>query len=112
MAVAYDTDGWPSEAITFDAPEEYDVWETMGYMAPRRYNPTRCTARHALGQATAMRLGERLRCFEITCRPRGGCHREPLAADPGRWTWCADCLTVYDDYGAPVNPIPEFARAH
>src|SRR5438552_204952 len=25
--------------------------------------------------------------------------------DPGRWTFCPNCLTVYDDYGKPVNPI-------
>ena len=33
-------------------------------------------------------------------------------ADPGRWTWCVACLTVYDDYGTPVSPIPEFAKVH
>jgi hypothetical protein len=31
---------------------------------------------------------------------------------PGRWTCCGACLTVFDDYRAPVNPIPEFAGAH
>jgi hypothetical protein len=31
---------------------------------------------------------------------------------PGRWTWCADCLTVFDDYGTPVNLIPEFTKVH
>jgi hypothetical protein len=35
-----------------------------------------------------------------------------LTNDPGRWTWCPDCLTLDDDYGTPVNAIPEFARAH
>jgi len=70
------------------------------------------TARDALEQATVARTGERLRWFEMICGPRGGCDREPLADDPGRWTWCADCLTVYDDYGVAVNPIPEFAKTH
>ena len=70
------------------------------------------TARDALEQATAAQPGERLHRFETICGPRGECEREPLTADPGRWTWCAACLTVYDDYGTAVNPIPEFARVH
>jgi len=69
------------------------------------------TARQALEQATA-ESGERLRRFETICGPRGGCQREPLADDPGQWTWCAACLTVYDDYGTQVNPIPEFPKTH
>jgi hypothetical protein len=75
--------------------------------------PLQChsmTARDALEQATAAPLGERLRRFEITCGPRGGCEREPVMGNTGRWTWCAACLTVYDDYGTPVNPIPEVTR--
>jgi hypothetical protein len=56
--------------------------------------------------------GERLRRFEMTCGPRGECEREPVIGNTGRWTWCAACLTVYDDYGIPVNPIPEFAKVH
>jgi hypothetical protein len=56
--------------------------------------------------------GERLHLFETVCVPRGACRRELLTNDPGRWTWCADCLTVYDDYGVAVNPIPEFAKVH
>jgi hypothetical protein len=70
------------------------------------------TAREALEQATAARPGERLKYFEMICAPRGGSDRELLAADPGRWTWRADCLTVFDDYGTPVNPIPEFDKIH
>jgi len=70
------------------------------------------TAREALGQATATRPGERLRRFQTICGLRGGCEREPVIGNTGRWTWCAACLTVYDDYGTPVNPIPEFAKAH
>jgi len=27
-----------------------------------------------------------------------------------RWTWCPVCLTVFDDYGNPVNPIPEYTK--
>jgi hypothetical protein len=70
------------------------------------------TAREALEQATAAQPGERLHRFEAICGPGGGCERELLTADPGRWTWCAACLTVYDDYGVAVNPIPEFAKIH
>jgi hypothetical protein len=66
--------------------------------------------RDALGQATAALPGERLQLFETICGSDGGCHRESLTADPGRWTWCAVCLTVSDDYGIPVDPIPEFAK--
>jgi hypothetical protein len=46
------------------------------------------------------------------CGPRGVCRREPLTNDPGRRTWCPDCRTVFDDYGTPVNPIPEYTKAH
>ena len=58
----------------------------------------------------AAQPGERLHWFEMICRPRGGCKRDPLADDPGRWTLCAACLTLYDDYGTLVNPIPEFVK--
>ena len=70
------------------------------------------TARQALEEATAAQPGERLHWFETICGPRGGCEREPLANDPGRWTWCAACLTLCDDYGTPVNPILEFTKVH
>jgi hypothetical protein len=70
------------------------------------------TAREALEQARAAQPGERLHRFETVCGPAGCCRREALTADAGRWTWCEDCLTVYDDYGSPVNPIHEYARAH
>jgi hypothetical protein len=70
------------------------------------------TARDVLEQATAAQPSERLQRFETICASRGGCRREPLTADPGRWTWCAACLTLYDYDGTPVNPIPECARAH
>jgi hypothetical protein len=76
--------------------------------------PLQChamTARDALAQAVAAPPGDRLR-FETICGPRGACRREALTNDPGRWTWCPDCLTLSDDYGVAVNPIPEFARAH
>jgi hypothetical protein len=63
------------------------------------------TARDALEQATSAQPGERLRRFETICGPCGGCEREPLDNDPGRWTWCAACLTVFDDYGMPINPV-------
>ena len=65
------------------------------------------TASEALKAANDAQPGERLRRFETICGLRGRCRREPLDNDAGRWTWCADCLTVYDDYGKAVNPIPE-----
>jgi hypothetical protein len=70
------------------------------------------TAREASEQATSAEPGKRLRGLETICGPQGGCEREPLTNDPGRWTWCAACLSVYDDYGVPVNPIPAFAKVH
>jgi hypothetical protein len=69
-------------------------------------------ARDALEQAIAAQPGECLHRFETICGPRGACRREALTNEPGRWTWCPDCLTVFDDYGTPVNPIPEFAKVH
>ena len=70
------------------------------------------TARDAIERANGAQPGERLRRFETVCGPRGGCERETLTADDGRWTWCAACLTVYDDYRTPVNLIPAFAKTH
>lgn len=65
------------------------------------------TARGALEAANDAETGARLRRYEAICGPRGGCRREPLMNDPGRWTLCPDCLTLYDDYGKAVNPRPE-----
>jgi hypothetical protein len=42
---------------------------------------------------------------------RHACRDLTIARDrsgPRRYT----ALTVYDDYGTPVNPIPEFATTH
>lgn len=69
-------------------------------------------AREALKKAADAKAGERLRYFETICRPHDGCQREALEEDPGRWTWCPDCLTVFDDYGKAVNPIPELKKIH
>lgn len=74
-----------------------------------RHFGTDFEAARALEQATAAPPGERLHRFETACGPAGGCKRERLAADPGRWTWCAACLTVYDDYGTAVNFSPVVA---
>lgn len=54
------------------------------------------TAKEALDTANVADRGARLGRYETICARRG-CLREPLANDPGRWTWCPDCLTVYDD---------------
>jgi hypothetical protein len=66
------------------------------------------TAGEALDAACDAELGERLHRYETVCGPRGMCRREPLTHDAGRWTWCQDCLTLYDDYGKAVNRILEF----
>ena len=65
------------------------------------------TARDALEQATTAQPGERFHRVETIRGPAGGCKRERFADDPGRWTRCAVCLAVYDDYGTLVSPIPE-----
>ena len=70
------------------------------------------TAKDALAQAVAAPRGERLHLFGTICGPRGACRREMLTDDPGRWSWCPDCLTLFDDYGSPVNPITESAMMH
>jgi hypothetical protein len=59
----------------------------------------------------AAQPGERLHRFETICGPRGGFGKSRSPLMRGRWTWCAGCLTRFDDYGTPVNPIPEFAKA-
>jgi hypothetical protein len=64
------------------------------------------TAREALDAAKNAEPGARLRGYEMNCTGRG-CRRKKLANDAGRWTWCPDCLTVYDDYGKAVNLMRE-----
>ena len=63
------------------------------------------TARDALNAAKDLGLQERTIRFKKRCAPPDACRREPLADDAGRWSWCPDCLTLYDDYGKPVNGI-------
>jgi hypothetical protein len=72
------------------------------------------TAKEAIDAATAIDPKKRLYGYEITCVPRGGCRYEPLANEPQgmRWTWCPDCLTVYDDYQKAVNPLPYKSGSH
>ena len=70
------------------------------------------TAKEALAVANDAESGDTLRRYEAVCGPRGSCRQEPLEHDPGRWTFCPDCLTVYDDYGKAVNQIPEFRTTH
>ena len=69
------------------------------------------TASEALDAANNAEPGERLRRHESRCHPQGGCRAEPLQNDPSRWTWCPDCMTVYDAYGHPVNLISESGEA-
>ena len=57
------------------------------------------TAKEALDAANDAAPVERLCRYELRCGPRGLCRHEPCAGDAGRWTWCPDCLTVFDDYG-------------
>jgi hypothetical protein len=70
------------------------------------------TAREALPAATNVGRDERFRRHEAICWPLRCCEREPLANDAGRWTWCPDCLTVYDDYGKPVNGIQNVTHSY
>jgi hypothetical protein len=70
------------------------------------------TAKEALDAANDAEPGDRLRRYESRCAPRGHCRSEPLESDPGRWTWCPDCLTIHDDYGKVVNIIPELRKVH
>jgi hypothetical protein len=65
------------------------------------------TAPEALEEASTAPPGERLRRYKSECAARGACKREPLLNDPGRWTRCPNCLTIFDDYGVAVNLIPE-----
>jgi hypothetical protein len=64
------------------------------------------TARDALEQATGAGPRARRTRVETICGPRGACRRGSLAKGPGRWTWCPDRLTVFDDYDIAVNLIP------
>lgn len=66
------------------------------------------TAREAIEAAKSAGPSERRRSCELYCVPRG-CRREPLDNEPygHRWSWCPECLTMFDDYGKAVNSIPE-----
>ena len=68
------------------------------------------TAKEALDTANAIEPSKRRYRYETVCVPRGGCQYEPLINEPVgmRWTWCPDCLTVYD-YRKAVNQI---SRVH
>jgi hypothetical protein len=63
----------------------------------------------ALRVAGEAGFSERLLRYQTVCGPRGRCRREPLT-DGGPWTFCPDCLTVYDHHGASINQIPELRR--
>jgi hypothetical protein len=71
---------------------------------------TAVTARQALDAAMHAEPGERLRRYKTECLLRGSCRPEPLENDPGRWTFCPDCLTLYDDFGKTVNPMRTSTR--
>jgi hypothetical protein len=63
------------------------------------------TTKDALNTANEADPGERLRRYDTICAPHGGCRREPLVNDPSQWTWCPDCLTLFDYYGKAVNEL-------
>jgi len=56
-------------------------------------------------RSTEVGRSRRLETYETVCRRRGRCRRELLEGDSGRWTWCPDCATLFDEYGVPLNPI-------
>jgi hypothetical protein len=78
--------------------------------APTLQSGSPMTTKDVLDAANDAAPGARLRRYEAICGPRGACRREPCANDPGRWTFCPDCLTVFDDYGKAVNQIREIQR--
>jgi hypothetical protein len=65
------------------------------------------TAKEALDTANSIEPSKRIFGYETVCVLRGGCRFETLSNEPGgmHWTWCPDCLTLYDDYRNPVNPL-------
>jgi hypothetical protein len=46
--------------------------------------------------------------YQQTCQHRGFCY-EQLLDGPCRFSWCPDCLTLYDDNGRIINQIPSLA---
>lgn len=70
------------------------------------------TAKDALDVAKAAEPGERLGRFTSAVWFARRLPAELCERDPGRWTWCPDCLTVYDEHGSPVNAFVEFRTAH
>ena len=65
------------------------------------------TEKEAVDIAFAASRRERQSRFDRICRLRGFCQTEPLEKDVGGWTWCPDCLTLFDDYEKPLNRLPE-----
>jgi hypothetical protein len=65
------------------------------------------TAKEVLDAAKAIDPRQRIHGYWTVCTSRGGCRYEPLAneSEGMRWTWCPDCLTLFDDYRKAVNPI-------
>jgi hypothetical protein len=70
------------------------------------------SARDALARVMHTRSGDPLRQFQTTCGRLARVTESRYGTTPARWSWCAGCLTVFDDYETPVNPIPEFANLH
>jgi hypothetical protein len=86
-----------------------DRWAIQGYVLAHGDRTTEVvmTAKEAMDLANATGAGERLRRRAARCRFRRACQREPLHEDELGWTWCPDCLTLFDTYGKPVNDVGE-----
>ena len=63
------------------------------------------TAHEALQRATEIGKSARLQTYQTVCGSCAGCRLELLEQDAGRWTYCPDCATIYDDFAVPVNPL-------
>jgi hypothetical protein len=69
------------------------------------------TTSEVLARADEAGIVKRRRNHARICCAKGGCRKEVLANEPLRWTWCADCLTVYDVYDRALNPVSKISGA-
>jgi hypothetical protein len=65
------------------------------------------TVADVLNRAREMGAAERLMRHNSECSVHGWCRPEPLDHETFGWTSCRTCLTLFDSYGVPVNPVAE-----